>query len=89
MPKPLERLPIFACAGLLGFFFLTNLWNFSVEDNWPKLRLRSSQPLNGAPHFDDAVWSFKAFFAGETQHAVSLNVGRKSWAFPMSVRVKN
>ena len=38
----LARLPIFACAGFIGFLFLANLWNFAVERDWPKLRIRSA-----------------------------------------------
>jgi alginate O-acetyltransferase complex protein AlgJ len=85
----LERLPIFACAGFIGFLFLANLWNFAVERDWPKLRIRSSQPLNGVPKIEPAPWSAQAFLSGETQKAVSSNIGRSSPVFPISVRVKN
>jgi len=85
----LERLPIFACAGFVAFLFLANLWNFAVERDWPKLRIRSAQPLNGVAKIEPAPWTLKAFLAGETQHAVSMNLGRLSPVFPISVRAKN
>lgn len=84
-----ERLPIFACAGFIGFLFLANLWNFSVERDWPKLRIRSSQPLNGVPKIEPAPWTPEAFLSGETQKAVSSNIGRASPVFPIAVRLKN
>jgi hypothetical protein len=84
-----ERLPIFACAGLIGFLFLANLWNYAVERDWPKLRIRSSQPLDGVAALPPAPWTLDAFLAGETQRAVSINLGRASPVFPISVRAKN
>ncbi|QGM44862.1 alginate O-acetyltransferase AlgX-related protein [Methylocystis heyeri] len=84
-----ERLPIFACAGFIGFLFLANLWNFAVERDWPKLRIRSAQPLNGVPKIEPAPWTAQAFLSGETQKAVSSNIGRASPVFPISVRLKN
>jgi len=77
----LERLPIFACAGFVAFLFLANLWNFAVERDWPKLRIRSAQPLNGVAKIEPAPWTLKAFLAGETQHAVSMNLGRSRRCF--------
>jgi alginate O-acetyltransferase complex protein AlgJ len=84
-----ERLPIFACAGFIGFLFLANLWNLAVERDWPKLRIRSSQPLNGVTPPEPAPWTLSAFLIGETQRAVSMNLGRASPVFPISVRAKN
>jgi alginate O-acetyltransferase complex protein AlgJ len=84
-----ERLPIFACAGLIGFLFLANIWNYAVERDWPKLRIRSSEPLNGVTPPQPAPWTFGAFLTGETQRAVSMNLGRASPVFPISVRAKN
>ena len=85
----LERSPIFACAGLIGFLFLANLWNFAVERDWPKLRIRSAQPLSGVTRPEPAPWTFEAFLKGETQSAASANAGRSSPVFPISVRAKN
>ncbi len=84
-----ERLPIFACAGFIGFLFLANLWNFAVERDWPKLRIRSAEPLNGVPKIEPAPWTLQAFLSGEMQRAVSTNIGRTSPVFPISVRLKN
>jgi len=83
------RLPIFACAGLILFLFLANLWNFAVERDWPKLRIRSAQPLAGVSRPAPAPWSWDAFLSGETQRAVSSNLGQGSPMFPISVRAKN
>jgi alginate O-acetyltransferase complex protein AlgJ len=85
----LERLPIFACAGFIGFLFLAHIWNFAVERDWPKLRIRSSQPLDGVARPEPAPWTLEAFLAGKTQRAVSVNLGRTSPVFPISVRAKN
>lgn len=84
-----SRLPIFACAGLILFLFLANLWNFAVERDWPKLRIRSAHPLAGVSRPEPAPWSLEAFLSGETQRAVSGNLGRGSPMFPISVRAKN
>ena len=84
-----ERLPIFACAGFIGFLFLANLWNYAVERDWPKLRIRSAQPLNGVTSPEPAPWTLSAFLTGETQRAASMNLGRTSPVFPISVRAKN
>jgi hypothetical protein len=85
----LERLPIFACAGFVGFLFLANLWNFAVERDWPKLRIRSAEPLSGVPRIEPAPWTWPTFLSGETQRVVSVNLGRTSPIFPISVRAKN
>ncbi|TLG74054.1 alginate O-acetyltransferase [Methylocystis sp. B8] len=85
----LARLPIFGCAGFIAFLFLANLWNFAVEGDWPKLRIRSSWPLYGVAKPKPAPWTLEAFLSGETQKAVSANLGRMSPVFPISVRAKN
>ncbi|MGZ9410012.1 MAG: alginate O-acetyltransferase AlgX-related protein, partial [Methylocystis sp.] len=85
----LARLPIFGCAGFIAFLFLANLWNFAVEGDWPKLRIRSAWPLYGVAKPKPASWTFDAFLSGETQKAVSINLGRMSPVFPISVRAKN
>lgn len=85
----LSRLPIFACAGFIAFLFLANIWNFAVERDWPKLRIRSAHPLFGVAKPKPAPWTLDAFLAGETQKAVSANLGRALPVFPISVRAKN
>ncbi len=85
----LARAPIFAAAALIGFLFLVNLWNFAVERDWPKLRIRSAEPLNGLSTEKPIPWTLQSFLSGETQHAVSTHLGRASPLFPMSVRLKN
>lgn len=56
----LERLPIFACAGFFGFLFLANIWNFAVERDWPKLRIRSAErPLAGHMPYQSATWTLE------------------------------
>lgn len=85
----LQRLPIFACAGFIAFLFLANIWNFAVERDWPKLRIRSASPLAGVAKARPAPWSLDAFLSGETQKAVSSNFGRSLPVFPISVRAKN
>ncbi|MBM3578980.1 MAG: alginate O-acetyltransferase [Alphaproteobacteria bacterium] len=84
-----SRLPIFGCAGFIAFLFLANLWNFAVERDWPKLRIRSAWPLAGVAKPKPAPWTLDAFLSGETQKAVSANLGRMSPVFPISVRAKN
>jgi len=69
--------------------FLANLWNYAVERDWPKLRIRSAQPLNGVTSPEPAPWTLSAFLTGETQRAASMNLGRTSPVFPISVRAKN
>ncbi|MGD9541145.1 alginate O-acetyltransferase AlgX-related protein [Methylocystis sp.] len=83
------RLPIFGCAGFIAFLFLANLWNFAVERDWPKLRIRSASPLAGVAKPKPAPWTLEAFLSGVTQKAVSTNLGRMSPVFPISVRAKN
>lgn len=83
------RLPIFGCAGFIVFLFLTVVWNFAVERDWPKLRIRSASPLAGVSHPKPAQWTLDAFLSGETQKAVSTNLGRSLLVFPISVRAKN
>jgi hypothetical protein len=85
----LARLPIFACAGFLLFLFLANLWNFAVERDWPKLRIRSASPLAGVAKPKPATWTPDAFLSGQLQRSVSTNIGRLSPVFPISVRAKN
>jgi alginate O-acetyltransferase complex protein AlgJ len=85
----LARLPIFGCAGFIAFLFLANLWNFAVERDWPKLRIRSAWPLYGVAKPKPAPWTLDAFLSGETQKTVSANLGRMSPVFPISVRAKN
>ena len=85
----LERLPIFDCAGLIGFLFLANLWNFAVERDRPKLRIRSADQLWGVPKPQAATWTLPAFLSGATQRAVSLNLGQNALPFRASVRAKN
>ncbi len=87
--KTLARLPIYGCAGFILFLFAANLWNFAVERDWPKLRIRSAAPLAGVAKPKPAPWSLEAFLAGETQKAASTNLGRLSPVFPISVRAKN
>jgi alginate O-acetyltransferase complex protein AlgJ len=83
------RVPIFAAAALIGFLFLANLWNFAVERDWPKLRIRSAEPLSGLSAEQPIPWTLQSFLSGETQHAVSAHLDRASPLFPMSVRLKN
>jgi len=85
----LARAPIFACAAFIGFLFLANLWNFAVERDWPKLKIRSAEPLNGLSAEKPIPWTLDAFLSGETQHAVSAHLDRASPLFPISVRLKN
>jgi alginate O-acetyltransferase complex protein AlgJ len=85
----LQRLPIFACAGFVAFLFLANIWNFAVERDWPKLRIRSASPLAGVARPKPATWTLDAFLSGETQKEVSNNFGRALPVFPISVRAKN
>lgn len=87
--KTLARLPIYGCAGFILFLFLANVWNFAVERDWPKLRIRSAAPLAGVAKPKPAPWSLEAFLDGETQKAASANLGRLSPIFPISVRAKN
>lgn len=85
----LTRLPIFACAAFVAFLFLATLWNAAVERDWPKLRIRSANPLAGVTAPQPTPWTLEAFLAGETQKAVSTNLGRALPVFSISVRAKN
>lgn len=85
----LARLPIFGCAGFIAFLFAANIWNVAVERDWPKLRIRSASPLAGVAKPKPAPWSLESFLSGETQKAVSTNLGRALPVFPISVRAKN
>lgn len=85
----LTRLPIFGCAGFIAFLFLANIWNFAVERDYPKLRIRSAAPLAGVARPKPTPWTVEAFLSGETQKAVSINLGRALPVFPISVRAKN
>jgi alginate O-acetyltransferase complex protein AlgJ len=87
--KTLARLPIYGCALFILFLFLANIWNFAVERDWPKLRIRSASPLAGVAKPKPAPWTLSAFLEGETQKAASINLGRLSPIFPISVRAKN
>lgn len=87
--KLLQRLPILGCAGFIALLFLANLWNVAVERSFPKLRIRSAEPLAGMSAPTPALWTVAAFLAGETQTSVSINLGRASPLFPISVRAKN
>ena len=87
--KTLERTPIFAAAAFVAFLFLATLWNFAVERDWPKLRIRSDTPLEGVEKPNPAPWTIDAFLAGETQKVASRNLGQSLPAFPISVRAKN
>lgn len=83
------RLPIFACAGLILSLFVVNLWNFAVGRDWPKLRIRSAEPLFNMPAPKPAPWSLDAFLDGETQKAFSASLGQTMPVFPLAVRAKN
>lgn len=85
----MDRLPIYGCAAFILFLFLANIWNVAVERDWPKLRIRSASPLAGVARPKPALWSREAFLSGETQKAASINLGRSSPIFPISVRAKN
>ncbi|WP_424362139.1 alginate O-acetyltransferase AlgX-related protein [Methylocystis parvus] len=85
----LARLPIFACAGLILSLFVVNLWNDAVGRDWPKLRIRSAQPLWGVPGPKPVPWTLDAFLDGETQKAFSNAIGQTMPVFPLAVRAKN
>jgi hypothetical protein len=85
----LHRLPIYAAAGAVLFLFLANLWNFAVERDRPKWRLRSAQPLSGVANPAPAPVSLEALLVGETQKSFSTNLGRSMPVFPFAVRAKN
>lgn len=83
------RLPVFASAALVLGLFLVNMWNFAVERDWPKLRIRSAAPLSGVAKNIRVVWTLEDFLSGETQKAASAIIGRNMPVFPLSVRAKN
>jgi alginate O-acetyltransferase complex protein AlgJ len=85
----LRRSPIFAVAGFIGFLFLATLWNWAIESYYPKLRIRSAQPLIGVVEPPPALLTLPAFMSGEMQKAVSANFGRSLPVFNISVRAKN
>ncbi len=85
----LQRLPILGCAAFLLVLLFVNVWNFAVSTDWPKLRIRSSQPLWGVAPPQPAPRSLDAFLTGETQKAVSSAVGQLQPVFPLAVRIRN
>jgi alginate O-acetyltransferase complex protein AlgJ len=85
----LTRLPIVACVGLILTLFLVNLWNFAVGRDWPKLRIRSAEPLFGVPGPKPVPWSLDAFLRGEAQKAFSTSLGQTMPVFPIAVRAKS
>lgn len=85
----LQRLPIFACAGFLGLMLLVNIWNVIVSDNWPKLRIRSAEPLWGLSAQTTTSFPVQAFIDGAAQKAISAGFARKQPVFPISVRLRN
>lgn len=85
----LARLPIFACAGLIGVLFAITVWNLAVERAWPKLRVRSATPLWGVPAPKPPSWTVDAFLSGDLQRAVSTSLGQSLPVFPLAVRAKN
>ena len=87
--RTFARLPIYGCAGFILFLFLANVWNFAIERDWPKLRIRSASPLAGVAKPKPGPWTLETFLNGETQKSVSTNLGRLSPIFPISVRAKN
>lgn len=87
--RALERLPVFACAGLIGFLFLASVWNYAVGRDWPKLRIRSANPLAGVTAPAPTPFTLDALLSGEAQKAASTNLGRSLPVFPLAVRIKN
>lgn len=85
----LRKVPIFVVAGFMGFLFFATLWNWAVQSYFPKLRIRSAQPLIGVVEPPPAPLTLSAFMSGETQKAVSTNFGRSLPVFNISVRAKN
>lgn len=86
----IKRTPIFAAAALVGFYFLTVMWNAAIEFYDPKLRLRSSSPLAGlntaAPEVE---YSVASFISGDLQRKLTTRFSRRLFPFSMSVRLKN
>lgn len=85
----LQRLPIFACAGFLGLMLLVNVWNFLVSDSWPKLRIRSADPLWGVGAQAPPPTGVDAFVSGAAQKAISTGFAQRQPVFPISVRARN
>lgn len=85
----LQRSPIYGAVGFIAFMFLAVLWNYAVEGDYPKLRIRSAHPLAGVAKAARAPLTVDAFLSGETQKAISINLGRSLPIFPISVRAKN
>lgn len=85
----LQRLPIFACAGFLVLMLLVNIWNAVVSDNWPKLRIRSAEPLWGLSTQKAEPLPTQAFVSGAAQKAISAGFAQKQPVFPISVRLRN
>ena len=85
----LRRSPIFAVAGFIGFLFFAILWNWAIQSYYPKLKIRSAQPLVGVVEPPPAPLTVSAFMSGEMQKAVSANFGRSLPVFNISVRAKN
>jgi alginate O-acetyltransferase complex protein AlgJ len=85
----LQRLPIFACAGFLGLMLIVNIWNVIVSENWPKLRIRSADPLWGLTSQKPAPLMASALISGAAQKAISTGFAQKQPVFPISVRARN
>ncbi|BGE86744.1 MULTISPECIES: alginate O-acetyltransferase AlgX-related protein [Methylosinus] len=89
MRQSLARLPIFAAAGAILFYFLSVFWNAAVERDHPKWRLRSAKPLAGVAEPAPLDISTRSFLSGALQKSASTALGRSLWVFPFSVRAKN
>jgi hypothetical protein len=87
--KFLRRSPIFAVAAFICFIFLSTLWNWAVQSYFPKLRIRSAEPLVGVTEPAPAPLSLSSFLSGEMQKSISSNFGRSLPVFNVSVRAKN
>ena len=85
----LHRLPIFAAAGGVVFFFLASLWNYAVERDHPKWRLRSANPLAGVAKPAPTEVSLDRILSGETQKSFSDNLAQSLPVFPFAVRARN
>lgn len=85
----LHRLPIFAAAGVVLFFFLAILWNYAVERDHPKWRLRSAHPLAGLARPAPIELSLAGVISGETQKRFASNLAQSLPVFPFAVRARN
>ncbi|MBG0810944.1 alginate O-acetyltransferase [Methylosinus sp. H3A] len=85
----LHRLPIFAAAGGVVFFFLASLWNYAVERDHPKWRLRSAHPLAGVAPPAPTQVSLDGILSGATQKSFSDNLAQSLPVFPFAVRARN